>query len=346
MKIKLNTLIDKMKYTTSYFTKTRNILSSENNEKIVTMQFKTFSNSEFMVCGIEESLEVIKTHLSNEQFNSLTLKYFPDGTIVKPNKCVLSITGQYTLFCELENIIDSILARRSSVATNCWKVLEKLSPNDVMFMADRSDDYLLHPYDGYSAYIAGIRLFSNESHIEFFKDDETVKVVGTMPHALIHQFDGDINKTFQAYYKYYPQNVTMLVDFENDVIKTLNDLKPNFKYIDAVRLDTSSSLLDKSLKTTGDINDYGVSHNLVVLTRNYLNSNNGSHIKIIASSGIDLEKISKFLDLKTPIDKYGIGSSLIKVNLHFTADLVKTNEKLFSKYGRQFIDEDDMTTYE
>ncbi|MGL4948335.1 MAG: nicotinate phosphoribosyltransferase [Mycoplasma sp.] len=342
MKILNKELLKSKIYTTSYFTKTKEILKYNNINNVVTMQFKSFCEDEYMVCGINEIIEVLKVYIDEEDIKKLDIKYFPDGTIMKPGKCVLSITGEYQIFCEVENIIDSILARRSSVATNCWKILKEINYDQLLFMADRSDDYQLHPFDGYSAYVAGVRFFSNQSHIELINDD-SVKVVGTMPHSLIHQFDGDIVRTFKAYKELYPNNVTILIDFNNDIIFELKKLIPYFSEIQAVRIDTSSSVTDKSLD--GILGNNGVSHKLVCLCRDFLNSNAGNHIKIVASSGIGLEKVLKFKELNAPVDKYGIGSSLIKVNLHFTADLVKTNNKEFAKFGRKFIGEDGMIKY-
>ncbi|MGL4951043.1 MAG: hypothetical protein ACRC4M_04410 [Mycoplasma sp.] len=346
MKIINKDLLKSKIYSTSYFTKTKNILINENMKNIVTMQFKSFCEDDFMLCGIDESISILKQCMSYDDFSSLVIKFFKDGTIIKPHQCVLSITGSYELFCEFENILDSVLARRSSVATNCWKMLKLTTPSQLMFMADRSDDYQLHPYDGYSAYVAGIRLFSNQSHIELLNDGHDAKIVGTMPHALIHQFNGDIVKTLNAYRKLYPDNVVILVDFENDVLKTLSELKPYFDKVQGIRIDTSSSLLDESLSKYKRAEDYGVSHNLILMVRKYLDENDGSHIFIVASSGLDLSKVLEFKTKNTPVDKYGIGSSLIKLNLHFTADLVKLNGNNFAKVGREFLPEDGMLIYE
>ncbi len=325
-------------YTTSYFIKTTNIISKELPCQNTTIQFKCFHPEPYMVCGVNESLEIIKAKLSKKQLQQLTIHYLPDGTIIKPGQCVLSINGPYQYICNLENIIDGVLARRSSVATNCWNFLKYLKPEQLMFMGDRSDDYHILPYDGYAAYVGGIRLFSNKAHIEFIEDKSNVHVVGTIPHALIQQFNGDIVKTYEAYTKYYPNEVTMLVDYDNDTINTLQQLKPYFKHIDAIRIDTSKNMIDKSIqkiKHTKD--DYGSSHKLISLTRNWLDKNNGKHIKIICSSSNSLHKIQDFKKLKTPVDYYGIGSALTKLNLHFTADLVELNHTKQSKEGRSYI---------
>ncbi len=331
-------------YTTEYFKKTYKILKSKEQQKS-TFQFKSFSTEPYMVCGIYESIELIKTYLSKKDFESLEIKYFNDGTIIKPNQCVLSITGDYRLICKLENIIDSILARRSSVATNCYQFLKYLSPEKLIFMSDRSDDYHLHPYDGYAAYIAGVRSFSNESHVYFISNKNDVNVIGTMPHALIQQYHGDIVKVYHSFKQKFPNDkIVMLVDYDNDVIGTLEKLKPYLNDIWGLRIDTSQKIIDKSIKNKSKKN-YGASALLFKNIKQWLIKNNIKHIKLICSSGNDLDKIKEFTKNNIPVDIYGIGTSLNKLSLHFTADLVKIDNQLEAKFGRSYISTKNMKDY-
>lgn len=340
-------LLKKHFYSTSYFTKTKNILLHDNNIQTATMQFKTFYNKPFMLCGIKEIISILKNTLTKKQFNQLTIYYQDDGSIIEPNSCVLSIKGPYIFFCEYENIFDSILARRSSVATNCWNMLKLINASQLLFMSDRSDDYHLQPFDGYAAYVAGVRKFSNNSHISLLDANHDAQVVGTMPHALIQQYNGDIVKTVLAYHNFEKQNITVLVDFENDIIHTLEQLIPYFKIISAIRIDTSSSLTDKSLfNNENKLECKGVNPILVKLVRKFLDKHNAEHIKIIISSGLNQDSIKHFLSTQSPVDAYGIGSELSKLVLHFTADLVKLNDQLCSKFGRAYISEKNMKLYE
>lgn len=117
-------VIDKNKlkskyYSTLYFSHTSKVLKKFNNTHQATMQFVSFTEEPYMVCGISEIMEIIKVSLTPSQYRSLTIKARSDGDIILPNEPVLTITGKYSIFAELENIIDSVLARRSSVATNC-----------------------------------------------------------------------------------------------------------------------------------------------------------------------------------------------------------------------------------
>lgn len=333
-------LIKNKFYSTYYFIKTKKVLNANDVHDISLMQWKTNKNQEYLVAGMNEILATIKAFVGKKNLKKLTIKYAPEGSIVKPNQCALSIKGEYNIFCELENIIDSILARRCSVATNCYQILRFIKPEQLIFMSDRSDDYRLQPYDGYAAYIGGVRNFSNYSHIKFIKQKNEVSVFGSMPHALIQQFDGNIIKTFEAYKK-VANDGSILVDFDNDIIGTLKQLKPKFKEIKNIRLDTSINMIDKSLIKYRP-KQYGVTTKLVKLVRKFLNNNDGKHIKIIVTSNNNLEKIKLFVKEKAPIDFYGIGTYLTSLNLHFTADLVEKNNHLLAKVGRFKLNEDNL----
>ncbi len=331
-------------YSTYYFLKTKEVIDNDKNYHISTLQWKTNNDIEYMVAGIKEILSILRISLPKKTLRQLIIKYPKEGTIIKKGQCAFSITGQYSKFCHLENIIDGILARRSSVATNCWKILSLVKPEKIVFMSDRSDDYRMHPYDGYSAYIAGIRQFSNHSHIALIKD-KNLQVFGSMPHALIHQYNGDIVKTFLAYKKIKEYDGVILIDFNNDVINELKKLTPYFDQIKGVRLDTSINMIDKSLQNR-TTKLYGVNDKLVRLVRNYLDKNNGKHIKIVVSSNNNYDTISNFSKLKTPIDFYGIGTYLTSLSLHFTADLVDIDNKNFAKVGRKKLDDKHLITWD
>ena len=82
---------------------------------------------------------------------------------------------------------------------------------------------------------------------------------------------------------------------------------------------------------------YGVNPYLVDIARKTLDKCGYKNTKIIVSSGLDVESIKNFIKVNSPIDAYGIGSSLITRNVHFSADLVMIDNKPESKYGRKLF---------
>jgi nicotinate phosphoribosyltransferase len=55
------------------------------------------------------------------------------------------------------------------------------------------------------------------------------------------------------------------------------------------------------------------------------------------SGGFDAEKIRYFESLGAPVDAYGVGSSLLRGQNDFTADVVEVNGRPCAKVGRRRI---------
>ena len=282
--------------------------------------------------------------LSPKDFKKIKIFGVNDGDIAKPKTSVLLIQGPYYLFGIYENVIDGILARRSSVCNNCYKLLQDVDASKIIFMADRTDDYLLQKYDGYSAYIGGIRNFVTHASTEYLKNFKDVNVSGTIPHALIQQFNGNLPSVLKAYSKAFKNDkLVALIDYHNDVENEIIHLaKSGIKKIDFVRIDTSKNIVDFSLQRRfknwkQNKKIYGVNPYLVNIARKTLDKCGYKNTKIIISSGLDVDNIKNFIKAKSPIDLYGVGSSLITRNVHFSADLVMNGNKPESKYGRKLF---------
>jgi nicotinate phosphoribosyltransferase len=326
-------------YSANYFNKSIKLVAKYKPNEIVCMQFVHFSKEPVKVCGVDESVQMLKTFLKKSELQKIKIYGVKDGELVMGKKPILLIVGPYQYFGQYENIIDGILARRSSVCNNCYQVLKLINTDQLIYMADRTDDYLLQPYDGYSAYIGGVRHFVTKASTALINDPK-VTVTGTIPHALIQEFDGDLNRTMNAYINEYgDKNAIALVDYHNDIGSEIKKLAHDFKKLFAVRIDTSSNLLDLGLKRLKiDSKDaYGVSPQLVKYTRKILDESGLKETKIVVSSGIDCAKIKCFQKANVPIDFYGIGSNLITRNIHFTADLVLKNDHHEAKTGRKLF---------
>ena len=104
-----------------------------------------------------------------------------------------------------------------------------------------------------------------------------------------------------------------------------------------VRLDTSESLVDRSLwSELGDFKPTGVNERLVRKVRDALDRDGFERIKIVVSGGFTVEKIREFEERAVPVDSYGVGSSLIRGSNDFTADVVLTDGRPSAKAGRRF----------
>ncbi|MFA5481010.1 MAG: nicotinate phosphoribosyltransferase, partial [Bacilli bacterium] len=254
-------------FAANYFLRARDIVQKHNPNHIVTMQFFQRTD-EAMVCGVDEAIALVHTFAIHPE--QLAIEALNDGDIVNALEPVLKITGKYEHFGFLESMIDGILARRSSVATNVHRVVSKLDGTPCFSMADRQDDYLTQIGDGYATYVAGIRRVSTDAQGYWWGG----KGMGTMPHALIQVCGGDIIRAANLYHQAFPdEKVTALIDYNNDVVRDSLHLARYLKTeLKAVRVDTSKSLIDHYFdgKDTSGFDPHGVCKELIIALRNAL----------------------------------------------------------------------------
>jgi nicotinate phosphoribosyltransferase len=105
-----------------------------------------------------------------------------------------------------------------------------------------------------------------------------------------------------------------------------------------VRLDTSEHLVDESLlEEMGDFRPTGVNERLVEKVRSALDHAGHPGVRIVASGGFDAERIRAFEARGVPVDAYGVGSSLIRGENDYTADVVMVDGHARAKAGRHRI---------
>jgi len=320
-------------YTANYFVKTMEIAEKHLADTVVTMQFFQRRDN-VMACGVDESLALLQEFARYPE--KLKIEACHDGDIVNANEPVLKITGLYKDFAYLESLIDGILTRRTTAATNSYEVLQAAYPTEVFSMADRQDDYLTQAGDGYASYIAGIKKFSTDAQGAWVN----VKGMGTMPHALIAMTNGDLIKACELYHKTFPnEKISALVDYHNDTVTEALKVARHFgAKLGSIRLDNSKALLDEYFVRQG-LNDSslkGVSPELVFAVREALDKEGFNYVNIVVSSGFTPEKIKYFKAKNTPVNLYGVGSFIVNnKEVGFTGDVVVVNGKPQAKVGRQ-----------
>jgi nicotinate phosphoribosyltransferase len=195
--------------------------------------------------------------------------------------------------------------------------------------------------DGYAAYVAG-QVVGTE--IGVTTDEQASwwggRGLGTVPHALIAAYGGDTVAAAKHFADWASpdMNVTVLVDFENDSVRTALEVAHALgPRLWGVRLDTSESLVDRSLfDELGDFRPTGVNERLVWKVREALDHEGFEDVRIVVSGGFTVEKIKAFEQAGVPVDAYGVGSSLIRGSNDFTADIVMTDGKPTAKFGRRY----------
>ena len=320
-------------YSANYFLKSREIVKQNRPGHIVTMQwFQRRDDS--MLCGIDEAIAVIHTFANNPQ--DLIIEALNDGDIIQNKEPVLKVTGRYEDFGFLESVIDGILARRTSVATNVREVLKVIGDTPVFSMADRQDDYLTQVGDGYATYVAGIQKVSTDAQGKWWGG----KGMGTMPHALIQICDGNVCKASDIYLATFPnEKVTALIDYNNNVVRDAVILAKHLgEKLNAVRVDTSKALIDHYFddKDTSGFDPHGVCKELIFALRKALDDNGFNFVKITVSSSFTAEKIKEWVAAKVPVNMYGVGTYFVNnATCGFTGDLVVLDGKGQAKEGRE-----------
>ncbi|RKQ30531.1 nicotinate phosphoribosyltransferase [Oceanobacillus halophilus] len=321
-----------------YFLKTKKIVEEKVPNNHVTMQF--FQKENAVLCGTDEAIALLHTFADNPE--KLEIHSLKDGDKIEPFETVLTVSGAYQDFGYLEGIIDGILARRTSVATNVYNVVKAAKSSGkqkpVIFMGDRDDHYTTQAGDGYAAYIGGSTAQATHAMNEWWGKEG----MGTMPHALIQMFRGDVVAATKAYHEIYPgDELAALVDYNNDVIT--DSLKVAREFGDtlaSVRLDTSRTLVDKYFLRNhhlmGSFDPRGVNPELIFALRKALDEEGFEHVKIMVTGGFTEERIRKFESKGVPVDMYGVGRSLLNLRIGFTGDNVLLNGEPEAKEGRRY----------
>ncbi|NEU29977.1 nicotinate phosphoribosyltransferase [bacterium LRH843] len=320
-----------------YFLKTREIVEKFRPNNIVTMQF--FQRENAVLCGTDEVIALLQTFANNVE--KLEIHSLQDGDKIKPFETVLTVTGKYEDFGFLEGVIDGIFARRTSVATNVYNVAKAARESGVqkpiIFMGDRDDHYTQQAGDGYAAYIGGSIAQATHAMNEWWGKQG----MGTMPHALIQLFQGDVVEATRAYKETFPEDELMaLVDYNNDVITdSLRVARAFGEELKGVRIDTSRTMIDhyfcRNPEIMGSFDPRGSNPTLIFALREALDKEGFQHVKIVATGGFNAERIRAFEEVGVPVDIYGVGSSLLKLNIGFTGDNVLLNGEHEAKAGRR-----------
>jgi nicotinate phosphoribosyltransferase len=334
--------VEKMRagwYTDAYFNHARATLIEDGRCPRVIVQ--VFQKNQSWLGGMDEAIAILK--LCAHDGDGIEIRALHDGDRIEPWETVMTIAGDYTTFAHLETVYLGTLARRTLITTNVVHVLEAANGKPIIFMPARHDHHRVQTGDGYAAFVAG-RVVGAE--IGVTTDEQASwwggRGIGTVPHSLIASYGGDTVLAARTFAEWAsPEtNVTVLVDFENDSVRTALEVADALgDRLWGVRLDTSEVLVDRSLWTElGDFRPTGVNERLVRKVRDALDEAGHERVRIVASGGFTVEKIRAFEEKGVPVDAYGVGSSLIRGSNDFTADVVVTDGKPSGKVGRTYRD--------
>jgi nicotinate phosphoribosyltransferase len=332
--------VEKMRegyYTDAYFNHARETLLADGRRPRVVMQ--VFQKRRSVLGGMDEAIAILK--LCSDDWDALTVHSLYDGEEIGPWETVMTIEGDYTLFAHLETCYLGVLARRTLVSTNVRRVIEAANQKPIIFMPARHDHHRIQTGDGYAAYVAGASIgfpigVTTDAQASWWGG----RAIGTVPHALIAAYGGNTALAATKFADWAPPdfNIVVLVDFENDSVRTsLEVARALGERLWGVRLDTSRTLVDRSLwAEMGDFDPRGVNDRLVRKVRDALDEAGFERVKIVVSGGLDAARIAEFEAAGVPVDSYGIGSALLRGENDFTGDVVLTDGLPSAKVGRTY----------
>jgi nicotinate phosphoribosyltransferase len=325
--------VEKMKagyYSDAYFNYARETLIADGRHPRVVTQ--VFQKHDSVLGGMDEAIAILK--LCSHGFGELEVKALYDGDEVAPWETVMTIEGDYTLFAHLETVYLGVLARRTLISTNVRRVVDAANGKPILFFPARHDHHHVQTGDGYAAHVAGAIGVSTDAQSSWWGG----RGLGTVPHGLIAAYGGDTVLAARRFADWAPDDlsIVVLVDFENDSVRTsLEVARALGDRLWGVRLDTSGTLVDRSLwDEMGDFDPRGVNERLVRRVREALDGEGFERVKIVVSGGFGVERIRDFEAKSVPVDSYGVGSTLIRGENDFTADVVSVDGEPCAKVGR------------
>jgi nicotinate phosphoribosyltransferase len=329
-------------YSDAYFVYTKRLLEAEDFHPRVLVQ--VFQKQKSVLGGIDEALAILRSCSGREGpdgewidgWGEMDVRALHEGDEVSSLETVMTIEGDYSLFAHLETVYLGCLARRSLIMRNVSEVVRAARGKPIFYFPARHDHWLVQTGDGWAAHVAGAIGVSTEAQASWWGG----RGIGTIPHGLIAAYGGDTVRAAVKFAERFADdmNITVLVDFENDSVKTAlavaGALGPKLW---GVRLDTSERLVDRSLQDEmGGFTPTGVNPRLVEKVRGALDGAGFTSVRIVVSGGFNAARIQEFEAAGVAVDAYGVGSSLIRGENDFTADVVKVDGVPCAKVGRGF----------
>jgi nicotinate phosphoribosyltransferase len=302
-----------------YFDRARTILAAEGLDPVVTMEI--FSRGEGILCGADEAIAYLREIFGEvDGRDDPLVESLHDGDAFGTKEVVMRIRARYSSFGLYETAILGIMASGSGWATAARRIVDAAAPVPVIGFGARHVHPSVADQMDYASVVGGCIGASTPAGARL----AGLAPTGTMPHALVLVF-GDTVRAAEAFDRHIDPEVprVVLVDtFKDEAEESLRVAEALGDRLWGVRLDTPS----ERGRVTPD---------LVKEVRARLDLAGHSHVKIVVSGGIDVERIGVFRDAGAPVDSYAVGSYISKASpIDFTGDLKEIDGRPVAKRGR------------
>ncbi len=294
--------------TDKYFVWTDKILKEKNmNPRVVA---EVTASKWGIFTGLNDVLELLEGV-------PVDLYAMPEGSIFYPHEPVMTLTGNYADFARFETSLLGFICHASGVSTNAFRAKLAAEDKTLFSFGTRRQHPSLAAMLERSAYIGGVDGVSNVAAEKYLGIDS----VGTMPHALIISFGGQL-EAWKAFNEVVDQDVPriMLVDTYSDEKSETVMAVENISRVDGVRLDTPGSRRGNIQKIIEEV-------------RWELKIRGREDVKIILSGGLGVDDLLKVRDL---VDGFGVGTFISGAGpVDFAMDIVEREEKFAAKRGKR-----------
>ncbi|WP_068171809.1 nicotinate phosphoribosyltransferase [Neokomagataea thailandica] len=355
----------------AYFGRTRQIVEHFGDCEVTYAVF--IRRPVIAACGL--AVTWLKNVAQEQGFSLECREVYAEGEWVGAGEPLLYLTGPFTHLAPLETLLLQKLGAACVAAHNAYQMCLALPEVPFLAMEARHcSGYEMQEQMGYAAGVGsraaqreGARGFvgnANDATAGFFGLE---RGLGTMPHALIG-YAGSTLRAAEMYAEVFPNDpLTVLVDYFGQEITDSLEVCRRFPEHAAqgrlsVRLDTHGGRFLEGLDpqssyavleryTPGTIRRYrsdrelrdlvgtGVSAAAIWRMREALNEAGFPKVKIVVSSGFNVDKCTAMHEAHAPIDVVGTGSFIPNhwSETYATADIVSYNGDLRVKIGREFL---------
>lgn len=294
--------------TDKYFVWTEKVLKEKNVNPYVVAEVTASSWGIFT--GLNDVLELLEGV-------PVDLYAMPEGSIFYPHEPVMILTGRYSDFAGFETSILGFVCHSSGVSTNAFRAKLAAGDKTVFSFGTRRQHPSLAAMLERAAYIGGVDGVSNVAAEKYLG----IESVGTMPHALIISFGGQL-EAWRAFDEVVDDDVPriMLVDTYSDEKRETIMAVENVSRVDGVRLDTPGSRRGNIKKIIEE-----VKWELKVRGR--------EDVKVILSGGLSVDDV---LNVRELVDGFGVGTFISGAGpVDFALDIVEREGLFVAKRGKR-----------
>ena len=295
--------------------KTVQILRGEGINPAVVMEFSPSSKG--VLCGLNEVKSLLEKILPETGSEVWAVE---EGSLIEPKEVVLRVKSPYGSIGLYETAITGILASSTGWATAAKQCVDEADGTPVYSIGARSVHPNVSATMDYASIIGGCVSCSTILGARI----SGVTPIAIMSHPL-SLIMGDTVRAIQAFDKHTPQDVPRiaLVDTHRDegeeAIATARALKDRLR---GIRIDTA---MERG----------GVTVNLVKEIRARLDLAGFQHVDISISGGLTPEKIKGFVESKSQIQSFGVGSYIASTGSNpFNADIHEIDGRPVARRGR------------